>query len=89
MARYWYNYIPPGAGFQPQFNPANYNLAPTNSPTGCQLVGPQICAVYAPQGDPTPDAPFSTNLRNYITQALATSAARPATGKIFVYVKST
>ena len=89
MARYWYAFIPPGAGAQPQLNPVNYRLAnPSDSvPPGCNLVGGQICSIYAPAGDITPDSPFSTNLTNYITQALSSSAAKPSTGQVFVYVK--
>ena len=93
MARYWYAFIPPGAGLQPQFNPANYRLAEpaTQVPNGCVSIGGQICSIYAPSGGETPSSPFSSNLEDYITDALAGSTAQPLGAGVrkFVYVKPT
>ena len=88
MARSWYAYIPGGTGASPALNPANYSLMDVKP--NCTS-GSIICAVYAPDGGATPTAPFSTNVRRYITNALGAGVPQPSApinSKLFVYLKS-
>ncbi|MBB5637832.1 hypothetical protein HDE68_003757 [Pedobacter cryoconitis] len=84
MARVWYSYIGSGSPFLA----ANYFRAAVKP--GC-INGSNICAIYAYNGDINPQAPFSTNLNNYISNALLTNLPQPqdsGNAKRYVYLKS-
>jgi len=81
MARTWYSYV--------SGNPLEISsyFRSTTKPT-C-LVGPQVCAVYAYNGDLNPSA-FSSNLQDYIQNGLSTQVPQPSVGpgtKKYLYMK--
>lgn len=84
MANYWYAYKGEGDPIEA----GSYRKM--SALPGC-LNGPSVCAIYAEgDGGGRPDAPLSTHLVQYITNALGTLLAQPqdnGTAKKFVYMK--
>ncbi|MBB5637831.1 hypothetical protein HDF26_000840 [Pedobacter cryoconitis] len=83
MARAWYAYIGTGSPFLA----ANYFKA-TVKPA-C-INGTNICAIYAYNGDLSPQAPLSIRLQGYISNALLSNLAQPQDSgsvKKYVYLK--
>ncbi|MNV68435.1 hypothetical protein D3C71_1612870 [compost metagenome] len=87
MANSWYSYL--GAGKDPLV-PASYRRMTLKPQCIC---GSAICAIYLQgQTATTPSLPFSANILNYISDALANGSPQPvAPGgglKLFVYMKA-
>jgi len=86
MANSWYSYL--GAGKDPLV-PASYRRITTRPQCVC---GPHLCAIYL-QGETgvTPSTALSTNMLNYISNALTIGGPAPTLPggalKIFVYMK--
>jgi len=80
MARTWYSYV--GGN---ELEPSSY-FRSTIKPS-C-LTGPNICAIYAYNGDTNPSA-FSQRLQDYISNALINQTPQPSGPgvKKFVYLK--
>ena len=84
MAKTWYAYIGTGSPFLA----ANYFRA-TAKP-GC-INGSVVCAIYAYNGDVSPQTPFVPSLNTYIANALLTGLAQPqdtGNARKYVYLKS-
>lgn len=87
MANSWYSYL--GAGKDPLI-PSSYRRVTTQPQCVC---GTNICAIYL-QGvtATTPSAPLSTNMLNYISDALVTGNPQPTLPgggiKLFVYLRN-
>jgi len=86
MARAWFSYNGAAAGEQTATNYFYVSFFPQ-----CTTTGSNICAligIYAPNVYGNHPAPFSDNLDNYITTALANRIAVPTTpDKPYVYVR--
>jgi len=81
MARTWYSYVSGNA-----LEPSSYFRSVTKP--GC-ITGCSICAIYQYNGDINP-SPFSSNMQNYITNALITCISQPSSppgAKKYVYAK--
>jgi len=83
--RAWYRYYSTPGG---ELAPINYLYVSALPPT-CEISNLNICAVLGVylEGASYPGS-FSARINSYISEALSHAAARPTTGKIFVYVKA-
>jgi hypothetical protein len=71
MARFWYAYI----GFGNPYVASSYSFAETTP--GC-INGSTVCAINVESfGTPTPTAPLSRNIKDYISAGLATGIHNP------------
>lgn len=86
MARSWYGYIGGPTG-DPRLA-SDYTII-TGKPA-C-ITGPNVCAIYAPGLDLSPNAPLSTNMLLYISNARVSGVPEPQspTGtKRYVYLRA-
>lgn len=86
MARCWYGFLDGGGNFSPLDSSKYFK---TSIAFGC-LIGTKICTVYVPDCDWYPSSFFSTNLQNYISNALISGIPQPTFpigAKKYVYLK--
>lgn len=85
MAKYWYAYN----GTGDPFIASNYQILNPPSTPHC-VTGTTICAIYATgSGDNlTPNAPFSSNIQQYIALALTDqNLPQPSGDQFYVYLR--
>lgn len=86
MARFWYAYN----GVGNPFEASNYERAESLIHPSCRT-GTIVCAIYATGSISglSPDEPFSSNLREYITLALTSQGVPiPDSGKRYIYMRN-
>ena len=85
MAKFWYAYD----GVNDPFDPSSYEKANFYFRPIC-IDGSEICAIYTTGStvNSNPNSPFSSNLRQYIVEALMSEGIpQPESGKICVYLR--